>query len=139
MTQNQEAQKAIAGLLESGNKQFFESKDYDSALGQYRDAYSMARKLQQARYEAFAANNIGLVYTKAGQYERARISYEQALKMLDQVRLTGEQSSIEDEKSTVRKNMQILVDTVLTDTEGSNLSETGGSNGGKGGTLPKYP
>lgn len=70
--------KLIGGLsragMNAGNK-----GDFESAFGNMEDALFFARKLDKDCLVAKLLNNLGILYTQNGEWDKAMLSYEQSI------------------------------------------------------------
>jgi CHAT domain-containing protein len=60
-------------------KQYLGNRDYDEALNLFRSANALYRQLHDHRFIAVTYNQIGLTYTRMGDFDRALPAYRRAM------------------------------------------------------------
>ena len=65
--------------MSAGNK-----GDFDSAFGNITDALFFARKLNKDCLVAKLLNNLGILYTQKGIWDKALLSYEQSMDIVSE-------------------------------------------------------
>lgn len=63
--------------MNAGNK-----GDFDAAIGNLKDALRLAEKLNKNCLIAKLFNNIGILYTQVGAWDKAMLSYDKAMHLI---------------------------------------------------------
>ncbi len=75
-------QLKLIGSLSRAGMNAGNNGDFDSAFGNLQDALVFARKLKKDCLVAKLLNNLGILYTQHGEWDRALLHYDQSMEIL---------------------------------------------------------